>query len=122
MWESRRLTTLFASKACYRDSFNLPNRDLWVDCLENVGASTSHIPKGHQSLLQGELYVFFYSIRYRNEVVSPSVTVEYSVTSRKLLQFIFTYFATHTQMGNSEILTQGIFFFRKLAYTKHVVP
>jgi hypothetical protein len=29
-----------------------PHRHLWVDCLENVGASTSHNPMGLHDLLQ----------------------------------------------------------------------
>jgi hypothetical protein len=30
-----------------------PHRHLWADCLENVGASTSHNPVGLRGLLQG---------------------------------------------------------------------
>jgi hypothetical protein len=30
-----------------------PNMDLWADCLENVGTSTSHNPMGLHGLLQG---------------------------------------------------------------------
>jgi hypothetical protein len=30
-----------------------PHRQLWADCLENVGASTSHNPMGLHGLLQG---------------------------------------------------------------------
>jgi uncharacterized membrane-anchored protein len=30
-----------------------PHRHLWADCLENVGASTSHNPMGLHGLLQG---------------------------------------------------------------------
>jgi hypothetical protein len=33
-------------------------RDLCADCLENVGASTSHNPMGLHGLLQGQLYLF----------------------------------------------------------------
>jgi hypothetical protein len=29
---------------------------IWADCLEDVGASTSHIPMGLHGLLQGWLY------------------------------------------------------------------
>jgi hypothetical protein len=46
MWEPRHLTTLWASTACYRDSFTLPHCHLWADCREDVGASTSHNPMG----------------------------------------------------------------------------
>jgi hypothetical protein len=35
-----------------------PYRHLWADCLEDVGASTSHTPMGLHGLLQGRLYVF----------------------------------------------------------------
>jgi hypothetical protein len=35
------------------------HRHLWADCLENVGASTSHNPIGFHGLLQGWLYLFF---------------------------------------------------------------
>jgi hypothetical protein len=34
--------------------------DLWADCLESVGASTSHNPMGLHGLLQGQLYFFFF--------------------------------------------------------------
>jgi hypothetical protein len=34
--------------------------DLGAECLENVGASTSHNPMGLHSLLQGELYLFYF--------------------------------------------------------------
>jgi hypothetical protein len=30
MWEPRRLTTLWASTACYRDSFTFINHDYWL--------------------------------------------------------------------------------------------
>jgi hypothetical protein len=30
-----------------------PTANLWADCLENVGASTSHNPMGLHGLLQG---------------------------------------------------------------------
>jgi hypothetical protein len=33
--------------------------DLWADCLENVGASTSQTPMGLHGLLQWQLYLFF---------------------------------------------------------------
>jgi hypothetical protein len=45
MKEPRRLTTLRASTACYRDSFNL--------LLEHEGASTSDNPMDLHVLLQG---------------------------------------------------------------------
>jgi hypothetical protein len=32
---------------------NLPGAERAADCLENVGASTSHNPMGHHGLLQG---------------------------------------------------------------------
>jgi hypothetical protein len=41
-----------------------PHRHLWADCLENVGASTSHNPTGFHGLLQGWLYLFFFLWRY----------------------------------------------------------
>jgi hypothetical protein len=58
MWASRRLTTLRASTACYRDSLarKADNLTAICDCLENVGASTSHNPTGLHGLLQVELY------------------------------------------------------------------
>jgi hypothetical protein len=34
-----------------------PHRRLWADCLENVGASTSHNPMGFHGLLQGWLHL-----------------------------------------------------------------
>jgi hypothetical protein len=37
-----------------------PARHLWADCLENVGASTSHNPVGLHGLLQGELYLLHF--------------------------------------------------------------
>jgi hypothetical protein len=36
------------------------HRYLYVDCLETVGASTSHNPMGLHGLLQGELYLYLY--------------------------------------------------------------
>jgi hypothetical protein len=33
MWEPRRLTTLWAFRACYRDSFTLPSNSLHKNCL-----------------------------------------------------------------------------------------
>jgi hypothetical protein len=37
-----------------------PHRHLLADCLENVGASTSHNLMGLHGLLQGYLYLFFF--------------------------------------------------------------
>jgi hypothetical protein len=37
-----------------------PHRQLWADCLDNVGASTSHNPMGLEGLLQGYCYLFFF--------------------------------------------------------------
>jgi hypothetical protein len=36
-----------------------PHRHLCIDCLENVGASTSHNAVGLQGLLQWQAYLFF---------------------------------------------------------------
>jgi hypothetical protein len=34
-----------------------PHRHLWAECLENVAASTSHMPLGLHGLVQGEIYL-----------------------------------------------------------------
>jgi hypothetical protein len=56
MWKPRRLTTLWASTACYRDSLA---READITAIyepiiyKNVGASTSHNPTGLHGLLTG---------------------------------------------------------------------
>jgi hypothetical protein len=37
--------------------YNKPYLHLWADCLEDVGASTSHTPMGLRGLLEGQLYL-----------------------------------------------------------------
>jgi hypothetical protein len=39
-----------------------PYRHLWADCLEDVGASTSHNHMGLHCLLQGQLYFYFFAV------------------------------------------------------------
>jgi hypothetical protein len=39
-----------------------PHRDLWADFLQNVGASTSHNPKGLHSLWSGSIFFSSYHI------------------------------------------------------------
>jgi hypothetical protein len=39
-----------------------PHRHLWADGLENVGASASHNPMGLRSLLEGQFYLYLYTL------------------------------------------------------------
>jgi hypothetical protein len=55
---SASLTALWASTACYRDSFTCSSH--FRHLCENVGASTSHNPMGPQGLLQGQLYLYLF--------------------------------------------------------------
>jgi hypothetical protein len=48
----------------------------WVDCLENVGTSTSHSPIGLRGLLQGQFHLTFQGVRNLKREPSTSELVE----------------------------------------------
>jgi hypothetical protein len=56
-WDPRRLTTLWASTACYWDSF--PFIIIII-----AGASTSHNPMDLEGLLQEYIYLYHYHYYY----------------------------------------------------------
>jgi hypothetical protein len=51
---TRRMLWGKAQPACKADNLTAI---CWADCLENVGASTSHSPMGLHGLLQGQLHL-----------------------------------------------------------------
>jgi hypothetical protein len=70
MWEPRRLATLSASTACYRDKFILPFLPFYLYLLyfrsryNSVGIATGYELEGRGSILdRGKIFFLFHSVQ-----------------------------------------------------------
>jgi hypothetical protein len=111
MWDPRRLTTLCASTACYRDSYtfklytNCIHRRLYLNMDCNMVSTTYKV---RLSIIIIMLQRHVSEVGFQNYIASiVGTTLRHwrSVITRKLLQCIFNICACciHTPVGNSNI-------------------
>jgi hypothetical protein len=68
-----------------------PHCQLWADCLENVGASTSHNPMDVHGLLQGLLYLLYLYLLYSEYRIS-SLNRYINIHGDDGRQFVYLWF------------------------------